>query len=301
VRNGGRMLMVTGANGRFAQATIRELRQLVGADEPIAVTTRDPRSPAAVRLAAEGIDVREGDFDDPDSLVDAFAGVRKAVIVSTMAANDQRFRLHANAVDAAQRSGVRHLVYTSFINAGPEAITEHSRLVHFPTEQKLKSSGLDWTILRHSLYAETLLDDLDRTLASGVFTRPGGRVPAAYIAREDLGRSAARVLAEDGHEGRTYSETMTSALTGEEIAAALSEAAGRPIRYEPMPSAAWPTYFASVLGLPVAMVGSAEHTMRALEAGELDLVTADYASVTGRQPTTIEEFLRTRVPRGPMR
>lgn len=295
------MLMVTGANGQFAQATIRELRTLAGADERIAVTTRDPGSPSAVRLAAEGIEVRRADFDNPDSLVDAFAGVRKAVIVSTMAPNDQRFRLHANAIDAAQRSGVRHLVYTSFINAGPDAITEHSRLVHYPTEQKLKSSGLDWTILRHSLYAETLLDDLDRTLASGLFRRPGGATPASFIARDDLGRSAAHVLAEDGHAGRTYSETMTSALTGDQIAAALSEAAGRPIRYEPMPSAAWPEYFAAVLGLPASMLGSAEHTMRALEEGELDLATTDYETVTGRPPTTIEEFLRTRVPRGPMR
>src|SRR5690606_6291250 len=124
------------------------------------------------------------------------------------------FRMHANAIDAAAHAGVGHVVYTSFINAGPDSLTEHSRLVHHPTEVKLQESGLDYTILRHSLYAETLLDDLELTLESGVYARPGGDVPAAYIAREDLGLSAAHVLADDGHEGRTYSETMTTTLTG---------------------------------------------------------------------------------------
>ena len=291
------MLMVTGANGRFAQATIRELRGLAGPDVQIAVTTRDPRSAAARQLAADGIEVRYADFAEPDTLVDAFAGVRKAIIVSTMAPNDKRLRLHSNAIDAAKASGVEHLAYTSFIHAGPNAITEHSRLVHYPTEERLKASGLSYTILRHSLYAETLLDDLDRSLATGVFRRPGGPVSAAYISRDDLGRSAAHVLVEDGHDGRTYSETMSSTLSGEEIAAHLSEAAGRPIRYESMPSSAWPAYFAEVLGLPAAMLASAGHTMRALEAGEFDLVSDDYETVTGRPPMTFPEFLVGRVPR----
>lgn len=291
------MLMVTGANGRFAQATIRELRDLVGGDERIAVTTRDPDSPAAVRLAADGIEVRRADFDDPASLVEAFAGVRKALVVSTMASNDRRFRLHSNAIDAAQAAGVQHLIYTSFINAGPDALTEHSRLVHYPTERKLTASGLNYTILRHSLYAETLIDDIERTLSTGVFMRPGGSTPGAYIARDDLGRSAARVLAEDGHEGRTYSETMAATLTGDEIAAALSAATGRSIRYETMPWDEWPAHLAEALGLPEQLLRSAGYTMQALEAGEFDLVTDDYETVTGRPPMTIAEFLHANVAR----
>ncbi|OJX64714.1 MAG: hypothetical protein BGO95_02985 [Micrococcales bacterium 73-13] len=284
------MLLVTGANGRLAQATIRELRTIAGG-AAIAVTTRDPDAPAAARLALEGVEVRRADFADPESLPAAFAGVRKALVISTMAPNDVRFRLHANAIDAARAAGVEHVVYTSMLGASAEAITEHSRLVHHPTEEHLKASGLDWTVLRHSLYAETLLDDLDRTLATGLLRRPGGERAAAYIARDDLGRSAATVLANDDHAGRVYSETMSATLTGAEIAAALSTAAGRQIGYAPMPSAAWPAYFAEVLGLPAELLTSAGETMRALEAGEFDVVTEDYAAITGRAPTTLAEFL----------
>lgn len=263
---------------------------MVGPDERIAVTTRDPHSPSALRLAADGIDVRQADFYDPASIVAAFAGVQKVLVVSTMAPNDERHRLHSNAIEAAVQAGVGHVVYTSFINAGPNAITEHSRIVHYPTEQTLRQSGLDFTILRHSLYAETLLDDLEQTLATGVYRRPGGEVAAAYIARDDLGRSAARVLVDDGHAGRTYSETMNATYTGTEIAAHLSEALGRPIRYEAMPTSEWPAQLAASLGLPAELLASAGETMRALEAGEFDLVTDDYERVTGRPPMTLGEF-----------
>jgi len=288
------MLMVTGANGRFAQAAIRELQRLAG-HEPIAVTTRDPHSPSSRRLAQAGVDVRQADFGDRASLAGAFRGVRKVLIVSTMAPNDVRFQLHANAIDAAQQAGVGHVIYTSFINAGPQSLTEHSRLVHAPTEAKLAQSGLDFTILRHSLYAETLLDDLDVTLETGVFARPGGSVPAAYIARDDLGLSAAHVLVEDGHEGRTYTETMTVTHTGAEIAAELSRATGRDIRYEAITSEAWPGRLADALGLPEELLLSAGHTMRALEAGEFERATGDFELLTGRAPATLREFLTANV------
>jgi len=295
------VLIVTGANGQLAQAVIGELRQLVGGDERVVVTTRDPGSPTARRLAGEGVEVRHADFDDPASLVSGFAGATKVLVISTMAPNDQRLQMHLRAIDAAEAAGARHVVYTSFINAGADSITEHSRLVHYPTEQRLRSSGLDYTILRHSLYAETLVDDLERTLATGVFSRPGGAAAAAYIARDDLGRSAARVLAEDGHAGRVYSETMTATLTGAEVAAQLSEATGRSIRYEAIPWGAWPAHLARAIGLPEEMVRSAGATMRALEAGEFDLVTADYETITGRAPMTFAAFLESRLAHSPMR
>lgn len=295
------MLMVTGANGQFAQATIRELRDLVGDDVPIAVTTRDTDTPAARRLADDGITVRRADFADPDSLAGVFDGVTRALIVSTMAPNEVRFRLHANAIDAAVAAGVGHLVYTSFIDAGPDAITEHSRLVHFPTERHLADADVDVTILRHSLYAETLLDDLEMTLATGVFARPGGDAAAAYIARDDLGRSAAHVLAGSGHAGRSYTETMAAPLTGAEIAEHLSEAAGRRIRYERIPPEAWPARLSNAIGVPEAWLGSAEWTMRALEAGDLARTTDDFSAITGRAPTTMAEFLAAQLAARAMR
>lgn len=285
------MLLVTGANGHFAGAVIDRLIEFVGGDERIVVTTRDPGSASAQRLAARGVEVRRADFEDPDTLGGAFDGVRKALIVSTVGPNDRRFRMHANAIDAAVAADVGHLVYTSFINAGPDAVTEHSRLVHHPTEQRLHATGRDVTVLRHTVYADAVLDDLDRTLASGAFRRPGGDTAGAYAVREDLAEAAARVLVDDGHAGRTYTETMSRAYRGEEVAAFMSEAFGRTISYQPMPSADWPAYLVEAMGAPPAAAESSRFTLQAFEAGEFDLVTEDFRAITGREPTDFPEFL----------
>jgi NAD(P)H dehydrogenase (quinone) len=116
--------------------------------------------------------------------------------------------------------------------AGPDALAEHSQRVHWPTEQAIAASGLSYTILRHALYAEILVGDLDETLANGVLRRCGGSAACTYVARDDLGLSAATVLAGDQHESRILNETMERSYTGDEVADAIGRCFGKPVRYE---------------------------------------------------------------------
>jgi NAD(P)H dehydrogenase (quinone) len=284
------MLLVSGANGNLARAVIANLLEMV---EPaqVAVFTRTPDTPYAAGLRQRGVDVRHGDFDAPETLPGAFAGVRRALLISTYADNDVRLGQNRAAIDAARAAGVEHLAYTSFLAAGPDALAEHSQLVHYPTEQALAASGLAYTVLRHALYAEILVGDLDETLASGVLRRCGGAAACTYIARGDLGRSAATILAGEGHENRIYNETMAQAYTGDEVAAAIARCFGTPVRYEPVPAADWPAYMISRWGVPEVAARSTVGTMRAIEAGQFDLVTDDYRHITGRLPQSLDEFL----------
>jgi NAD(P)H dehydrogenase (quinone) len=182
------------------------------------------------------------------------------------------------------------VVYPSFLNA-ESARVEHSRLVHYPTEQALRASGLDFTILRHALYADLLVGDLQGTLASGVLHRPGGSARCAYVARADLGLSAAQVLMRDEPSGRVYSETMERTYSGEENAALLSEVFGRPVRYEAVAAADWPGYMTGKWGVPPELAKSTVGTMLAIEAGEFDIVSPDYREITGRPARSMREFL----------
>ncbi len=285
------MLLVTGANGHFAQAAIENVRQLLGPRERFVVTTRNPSSEAAQNLTAKGIEVRYADFNAPETLGAAMAGIEKILMVSTVGPNTQRFQMHSNALTAAQAAGVRHVIYTSFINASPDAITEHSRLVHYPTEQKIINSGMNYTILRHSVYADAVLDDLEQTLSTGIFTRPGGERAAAHIARDDLAFSAAKVLVGDGHKNRIYTETMAESVTGAQIAALLSEVFEKNIVYRNMPVEDWADYMMHTMGLPEFAARSSVFTLKALEAGEYDLVTSDYETIAGRPPRNFRQFL----------
>jgi NAD(P)H dehydrogenase (quinone) len=283
------MIFVSGANGHFAQAVIRNLIASGRADSLI-VGTRNVHSAFAQELVGQGVRVREADFRRPELVRQALEGVETALIIPTYDANDQRLRQNLNAIEAAKDSGVRHLVYASFLRA-ESALAEHSRLVHYPTEQAIRDSGLGFTLLRHALYADILIGDLPDTLASGLLKRPGGQARCAYIAREDLGISAAQVLLRNQPSGRTYTETMEQTWSGEEIAALMSDVFRRTVQFQAIPAQDWPRYMTEIWGVPSELSKSTLGTMQAVEAGEFDVVSPDYREITGRPARTMREFL----------
>lgn len=284
------MLLVSGANGNLARSVIANLIRLTDPGN-ILVTTRDPASANAHELADEGVTVRHGDFDEPETLLPAFAGATRALLISTYADNSERLRQNLAALEAVKAAGVHHVLYTSFLGAGPDALSEHSQRVHWPTEQAIAASGLSYTILRHALYAEILVGDLDDSLSTGVLRRCGGTAACTYVARDDLGFSAATVLAGDQVHNRIFNETMERSYTGDEVAEAITRCFGQPVRYEAVAAEDWPAYMTEKWGLPPALAASTVGTMRAIEAGQFDLVSDDYRAVTGRRPQTLDEFL----------
>ncbi|HEX3837729.1 MAG TPA: NmrA family NAD(P)-binding protein [Steroidobacteraceae bacterium] len=283
------MIFVSGANGHFARAVIRNVLT-AGRASSLIVGTRDVTTAFAQELLAQGVDVRAADFRRPDLMRKALSGVEAALFIPTYDSNDLRLRQNLNALEAAAQVGVKHVVYASFVGAESPHV-EHSRLVHLPTEQALRQSGLAFTVLRHALYAEILVGDLRETLASGTLRRPGAHSRCAYIGREDLGISAAQILLRNRPSGRTYTETMERTWSGVDIAALMSEVFARPVRFESVPAADWPRYMTEHWGVPPALARSAQGTMQAIEAGEFDVVSPDYQQITGWPPRSMQEFL----------
>jgi NAD(P)H dehydrogenase (quinone) len=283
------VIFVSGANGQFARATIRSVLA-AGCGTSLIVGTRDVDSAFARELVGQGVRVRAADFRRPDLMRRALDGVEKALFIPTYDANDKRLRQNLNAIEAARDAGVGHVVYASFLRAESVRV-EHSRLVHYPTERAIRESGLAFTLLRHALYADTLIGDLRDTLASGVLRRPGGQARCAYIAREDLGTSAAQILLRNEPSGRTYTETMEQPWSGEDIAALMSEVFATPVRFQSVPAVEWPRYMTATWGVPPELAKSTVGTMQAIEAGEFDVVTPDYHEITGHPARSMPEFL----------
>lgn len=283
------MIFVSGANGQFARSVIRNLLA-AGRGASLAVGTRDVNTTFARELAELGVSVREADFRQPDLMRRALADVAKALFIPSYDPNDLRLQQNLNAIEAARAAGVRHVVYASFLRA-ESPLVEHSRLVHFPTEQAIRKSGLAFTILRHALYADIVVGDLRDTLDSGLFRRPGGTARCAYIAREDLGISAAQVLLREEPSGRVYTETMEQTYSGGEVASVMAEVFGRPVRFQPVPSLDWPRYMTENWGVPAELAKSTVGTMQAIEAGEFDVVSPDYREITGRPARSLRQFL----------
>jgi len=236
------------------------------------------------------VNVRHADFRDAALMQRALQGVDKALFIPTYDTNDVRLQQNLNALAAARGAGVRHVVYPSFLNAESQQV-EHSRLVHYPTEQAIRASGLDFTILRHALYADILVGDLQETLASGVLQRSMGKARCAYVARADLGISAAQILMRNEPSGRVYSETMERTYSGDEVAAEISAVFGKPVRYQAVANADWPRFMTEKWGLPPELAKSTIGTMAAIAAGEFDIVSPDYREITGRSARSLREFL----------
>ena len=226
-------LLVTGAGGHLGRAVVEELLRR-GATHVVA-TSRTPDKLAP--LKARGVETRAADFERPDTLQSAFAGVDRLVLVSTDALETpgQRLAQHRAAVAAAVASGVRHVVYTSAPAPHPTAA---SSLIddHFWTEAALFAAPFTWTILRNGLYMEVLLMGAEQAVKSGqLFSATGGR-GRAYVAREDCARAVAGALA--GAEGSEILDvTGPAALTQDEVAAMLSEVTGRPVVHVDVPAA----------------------------------------------------------------
>jgi NAD(P)H dehydrogenase (quinone) len=282
------MIFVSGANGQLSRAVINTILA-AGRGDSLAVGTRDVNSPFARELRDRGVDVRLADFRDPQLLQRALQGAYKALFIPTYDTNDVRLQQNLNALEAARAAGVRHIVYPSFLNVESQLV-EHSRLVHNPTEHAIRKSGLDFTILRHALYADIQTGDLQHTLASGVLRRCGGDARCAYVARADLGVSAAQILMREQPSGRIYSETMERTYSGAEIAALMTEVFGKPVRYEAVAPTDWPRYMTDNWGVPAELSKSTVGTMQAIAAGEFDIVSPDYREITGKPARSMREF-----------
>jgi len=282
-------LIVAGASGQLGRRAAERVLELRGADGLVLVTRR----PEAIGdLAARGADVRAGDFDRPESLREAFAGGGRLLLISTTEL-DRRADQHRAAIAAAAAAGVRHVVYTSCLRPEPAnpAVVASS---HHATETALRESGLAWTFLRNSLYAEYQLAEAAAARESGrlVHNRAEGRV--AYVSRDDCARVAAAVLAGEGHAGRAYDVTGPEPLGAAELAVLYGELAGRAVEALALDDE---TFIASLVG-----DGSGDDHLRygaelvasfgrAIREGYMASCTDDVATLTGRPARTLREVL----------
>jgi NAD(P)H dehydrogenase (quinone) len=173
-----------------------------------------------------GAEVRFGDFDRPETLADAFAGGERLLLVSTSAL-DGRDEQHRGAIRAAAAAGVGHVVYTSCLSPAPPNAAAIAPS-HHATEEALAASGLAWTALRNSLYAEYQAPEAASSLASGRLVHNRGEGRVAYVSREDCAAVAAAVLGEGKPEG-VVDVTGPEPFSATDLAALYAELGGSPV------------------------------------------------------------------------
>jgi NAD(P)H dehydrogenase (quinone) len=300
-------IIVTGATGAFGRAAAQQLLQLVGPRDLI-LTTRKPEQLA--EFAAQGVRVRAADFDHPATLAEAFAGGSRMLLIST-ARVGTRVGQHENAVKAAVKAGVGHIVYTSVMGAARPDNPAVVKLDHRATEEIMERSGAKWTFLRDSQYAEAIaMAVIPPALAMGVLPSncPDGGI--AFVSREDCVACAAGVLTQSGHENKAYDITGPERLSFRKAVAMAIEMTGKPIELKPVTDEEMFAYFDS-LGVPrhasdIMPQGpipwSSDDMVSfgaSIREGFFDVLSDHVEKITGRKPRPLRQVFEQYQPGWP--
>lgn len=264
------MIIVSAATGQLGRLAVDHLLDRVPATD-VAVAVRDVGK--ATDLAARGVDVRHGDYDDPSSLLRAFAGADALLFISSSdIESGQRVDQHRRVIAAAGDVGVRRIVYTSGL--GADVVEEGVLGEHHATEHALADSGVPHTVLRNPIYSEFFLNPgLLAAIETGELTSSTQGRGMNTATRADLAEAAAVVLT-DSTPAAGYDFTG-SLWTYPELAALLSEVSGRQVSYREV---AEDEGFMAVIG-------------PAIRAGAFELQTGDLESVLGRPPASLRDVV----------
>ena len=278
-------LLITGATGKFGTKVMEILLKTVPANQ-LAVSVRNPEKAEALR--AQGVDVRQGDFDHPETLDAAFAGVDRLLLISADGDNETRIRQHANAVAAAERAGVSFIAYTSLANA-----QESKNLfapTHQATEADIVKTGMPYSFLRNNWYLENEISGIQGVLAGAPWLTAAADGKVGWALQQDFAEAATAVLAGEGHENTIY-ELSGKPLTQEELAAALGEVLGKEVPVQQVDDAAYAEIMAGA-GVPDFVVPILVEIQKSIRVGSLDVESKDFEKLLGRPATPINEALR---------
>jgi NAD(P)H dehydrogenase (quinone) len=266
----------------LGSAVVSELLQRRGGHEVVAIT----RTPETI---SESVQARFGDYDRPESLLEAYAGLDRLLIITTVAPEPgKRGAQNVAAIDAAVKAGVKHIVFMSAVGTRQEE--EPARgASYWRGEQHLIATAPAWTILRMNFYAEALLQMAQASLGQGVLAGLAEN-RAGLVARDDVAAAAAGILIGDGHVGAIYNATGPERLSGAERAAIIAEIAGRPLAFRVITEAQLRAGLTQA-GLPAGAINTIVGIQASFAAGAFDIVTGDVERLGGRPPRPLREVL----------
>ncbi|MFI6431467.1 SDR family oxidoreductase [Rhodococcus oryzae] len=283
-------IAITGPTGHLGRLVVESLLAR-GADAgDLVAVVRDPGK--AADLAAKGVQVRAADYTDRAALESALTGVDKLLLISSSEVG-QRLPQHTNVIEAAKTAGVAFVAYTSVLDAANSALTLAQE--HKATEEVLAASGIEHALLRNGWYWENYTTDLAGTIERGVLAGAAGDGRVAAAARADYAEAAAVVLLTDGQAGKVYELGGDERLTLAELAAKISDAAGKTVVYQDLSEDQFGAALESA-GLPAVYAGMLANSDAGIKAGALDTTSGDLQTLIGRSSTPVVEVLRRSAP-----
>lgn len=277
-------ILVTGATGKLGTKVVETLLKTVPASQ-IAVSVRNPEK--AESLRSQGVEVRYGDFDKPQSLDTAFKGIDRLLMISADGDNETRIRQHADAVAAAKRADVKFIAYTSITNA--KESKNFLAPTHQATEEAILKTGIPYSFLRNNWYLENEISSIQAVMSGAPWVTSAGNGKVGWALQQDYAAAAAAVLSGDGHENTIY-ELSGEPLTQEEIAAVLSTVLGKEVSVQQVDDTAYANIMKGA-GVPDFLIPMLVGIQKGIREGTLEIESNDFEKLLGRPATPIKEGL----------
>ncbi|CAK8583736.1 MULTISPECIES: SDR family oxidoreductase [Priestia] len=277
-------MLVTGATGKLGTKVVDTLLKTVPANQ-LAVSVRKPEKAEGLRV--QGVDVRQGDFDRPETLDAAFKGIDRLLLISADGDNETRIRQHTNAVAAAERAGVKFIAYTSIVNA--QESKNFLAPTHQATEEAILKTGISYSFLRNNWYLENEISSIQGVLAGAPWVTSAGNGKVGWALQQDYAEAAATVLSGNGHENTIY-ELSGKLLSQDELASALSSVLRKEVSVQLVDDATYADIMKGA-GVPDFLIPMLVDIQKGIREGTLEIESNDFEKLLGRPATPINEGL----------
>lgn len=218
-------ILITGATGTIGSTLAQ---QLSARGIPFKAMVRVADRQADALRALPGAEIVTGDFNDPESITRALAGIEKAFLLTN--SSEQAEKQQIDFVQIAANSDVQHIVKLSQLHANANSPVRFLRY-HAAVEEQIRFSGIGYTFLRPNLFMQGLLGFRDPIVHQGKFFATAGEASISLVDIRDIAAVAVAALTTPGHTNKIYDITGPESLTHTEIAAQLSAGLGRTITY----------------------------------------------------------------------
>ncbi|PTN07876.1 SDR family oxidoreductase [Mangrovibacterium marinum] len=274
-------IAVTGATGQLGQIVIEKLKERVAGENMVALV-RTPEKAANL-----GVEARAFDYTKAEELAGALEGIDKLLLISGNEIG-KRLEQHTNVIAAAQKAGVKSIVYTSLLRADSSTLSLAGE--HLATEELLKASGIAYTILRNGWYTENYTGSIAGALAGGAFIGSAGEGKISSAARADYAEAAVVVLTSEDQEGKVYELAGDNAYTLSELAGEISRQTGKDMPYKNLPEESYAEILKS-LGIPDAFAGAIAGWDVSASTGDLFDDGKQLSTLIGRPTTALSEMV----------
>ena len=276
---------ITSATGQLGQKVVAEAQKYLNSND-IRLSVRSPQK--ASQYAAAGIDVREADYLDVDSMVEAWRGTDILIYIPSIShPSIVRVPEFENSVIAAERAGVKHFIFVGFF-ADQVNSPFHMAAFFAYANTRLASAGFSYSIIKNAMYADPLVPYLPELIERKAVIYPMENAKMSFISREDSAEAIVKLAMSPVLQGKTYVLTQERNYTMLELVNILSEVSGHEIGYQPVTVEEFAAIYDQPKGFGVVLAS----LYQAGSQGCLDIVTDDFRTITGRQATDLKSYMK---------